>query len=83
MTEEQARLRGWSVPIFRAVKAAGGATSVAVAMGFKTEQTPSNWYKQRSIKRQYIHGLCALGGNTVLPQEIIDDLERRAEQVAA
>lgn len=82
MTDEQIRLRGWSVPIYRAVEAAGGPTAVAAAMGFKAMTTPMHWYKAGSIRRQYIHGLCSLGGNKVKPEEIIADLEKR-EEVAA
>lgn len=77
MNEEQVRLRGWSVPIFKAVQAAGGPVAVAAAMGFKASTTPMHWYKSGSIRKQYIHGLCALGGNTVTPDEIIADIEAR------
>lgn len=77
ITEEQARLRGWCVPIYRAVLAAGGPLVVASAMGFKSMTAPMYWYKTGKISPKYIPGLCELTGGKVTPDEIIADLEQR------
>jgi hypothetical protein len=74
MTEEELKRRGWSVPIYRAVQAAGGAVSVAHNMGLAAMTTPMAWYKKRSMPAKYITSLCALGGYSVKPQAILDDL---------
>lgn len=83
MTDEQLTARGWSIPIYRAVELAGGATAVAAAMGLKSMTAVMAWYKNGSMKARYINGLCALAGNKVTPQEILDDLAKRQSMKVA
>jgi hypothetical protein len=76
MTDQEIAARGWSVAIYRAVQLAGGPTKVGDAMGLAAI-TPMRWYQNGSIKAKYLSGLCALGGNRITPQEILDDLAQR------
>jgi len=71
MTDDEIRARGWSVPIYRAVAAAGGPIAVAHHFKLAAMTTPMRWYKTGRIGSQYIVPLCALGGNAVQPDEIL------------
>jgi hypothetical protein len=79
MQDEEIITRGWSVPIYRAIEAAGGAARVASGLGLESSQTPMHWYKTRSIKAQYIIPLCVLSGYKVQPDEILQDVTQARE----
>lgn len=74
MQDEEIRARGWSVPIYRAVKEAGGEARVAAHLGLKTSMAARHWYTTRSIRAHYIIPLCVLCGYAVKPDEILADL---------
>jgi len=74
MTDDEIRARGWSVPIYRAVAAAGGPIAVAHHFKLAAMTTPMRWYKTGRIGSQYIVPLCKLGGDKISPQEILDDV---------
>jgi hypothetical protein len=74
MQDREIVAKGWSVPIYRAIEAAGGESRVASHLGLKSSQTPQHWYKARSIRAAYIVPLCVLGGYKVAPEEILADL---------
>lgn len=77
MTDDQITNRGWSVPIYRAVEAAGGPVAVANAFGFRSATTPMHWYKQGTIQTRYIDALCKLGGYAIKPGDMAYDVAMR------
>lgn len=86
MTDKEIQARGMSVPITRAVEAAGGPMAVAQAFGLKTPQMPAyQWPRKRNIPAQYITKLCDMGGRKVQPEDILVDIAAHAgkEQAAA
>lgn len=74
MTDEQLKAKGWSVPIYKAVHAAGGPLPVAYAFGMKSVQGVKFWYERRQLPGRNIAKLCELGGNVVPVDEIVADL---------
>jgi hypothetical protein len=75
LSDEQVMARGWSVPIYRAIEAAGGPVAVAQALGLKTAQMPAyQWARRRNIPAQYIVRLCDMGGRKVQPEDILSDI---------
>ena len=84
MTDEQLQKRGFSIPIFRAIEAAGGPPAVAARFGMKTAQMPAyQWPKLRNIPARYITPLCEMGGNAIRPEQILAEVAQAAEQAAA
>ena len=75
MTDEQVRAKGWSIPVYRAIEAAGGPVAVAYAFKMKSVQGVQNWYLRRAIPAPKISKLCELAGGKVTAQQILDDLE--------
>lgn len=74
MTDDEISARGWSIPIYRAVAAAGGPIAVAHHFKLAAMTTPMRWYKTGRIGSQYIVPLCKLGGDKISPQQILDDV---------
>lgn len=84
MKDEKLNELGYSVPIFRAVEAAGGPLAVAYHMGMKSPQAVDYWHRRRNIPAAKIHRLCELGGFKVKPAEILEEVAKyQAEKVAA
>ena len=74
MTEQDLKAKGFSVPIFRAVEAAGGPIAVAYHMGLKSTQAVNHWITKRTIPTHRIHKLCELGGNAITAADIAKDV---------
>lgn len=79
LTDEELRRRGHSVPIYRAIEAAGGVVAVAFHLGMTTTLGPTNWYQRGSVPARRLLRLCELGNYKVTPEEIVADMEARAE----
>ncbi len=84
ISDDELAKRGWSIPIYRAVQAAGGDVPVAYEFRLATSNTVQAWYARRTLPLANVHRLCELGGMEIKPVDILSDIAaHQAEKVAA
>lgn len=76
MDNAELKERGYCIPIYRAIKFAGGAEKVAEEFGIKTGWGVRKYYHQHQMPKKHVNRLCEMGGNRVKPDAILKAMKK-------
>lgn len=77
LTLDDAKEKGYCVPIFRAVELAGGPDAVRENLGLKSAEAVKFYYRNWTVPSRHLIKLCEMGGNKVKPTHILAAMEEK------